>query len=103
MSTLLLLTSLPFFSFFQTNFTYVFIFVCAGSSLMQGFASSCGSWISHCGGSSCYRVQAPGHVGSVVVAPGLQSTHSIVGVRGLSYLAVCGIFLDQGLNPCLLH
>ena len=28
---------------------------------------------------------------------------SVVVVHGLSYLAACGIFLDQGPNPRLLH
>ena len=34
---------------------------------------------------------APGQMGSVVV------------MHGCSCLAACGIFLDQGLNPCPLH
>ena len=41
--------------------------------------------------------------GSVVLAPGLQSTGSIVVMRGLSCFNTCGIFLDQGSKPCLLH
>ena len=40
---------------------------------------------------------------SVVVAPGLQRTESVVVAYGLSYPAACGIFPDQGLNLCLLH
>ena len=43
------------------------------------------------------------HVGSVVAAPRLQSTGSIVEAQGLSCSATCGIFLNQGSNPCLLH
>ena len=43
------------------------------------------------------------HVGSVVVAHGLQSTGSVVVAHGLSRSAVCGIFSDQGSNPCCLH
>ena len=39
----------------------------------------------------------------VVVAPGLWSTDSTVVVRGLSCPIACGIFPDQGWNPCLLH
>ena len=42
------------------------------------------------------RVQA-----SVAVTPRLQSTGSTV-VHGLSCSVACGIFLDQGSNPCLL-
>ena len=41
--------------------------------------------------------------GSVLVAPGLWSTHSVVVVHRLSCCAACGIFADQGLNLCLLH
>ena len=33
----------------------------------------------------------------------LQSTGSAVVAHGLGCSAVCGIFLDQGLNPCPLH
>ena len=47
---------------------------------------------------------------SVVVTRGLSgcSSHvlqpgSVVVVHGLSCSAACGIFLDQGLNLCLLH
>ena len=40
---------------------------------------------------------------SVVVAPKLQSTVSIVVVHRLSCSAASGIFPDQGLNLCLLH
>ena len=40
---------------------------------------------------------------SAVVFPRLQSTGSTVVLRRLSCSMACGIFLDQGLNPCLLH
>ena len=39
---------------------------------------------------------------SVVVVPGLQSTGSIVVVPRPSGSKACGVFPDQGLNPCLL-
>ena len=51
----------------------------------------------HMGFSSC------GTRASVVVARGLQSAGSVVVAHGLSCSAACGIFLDQGLNPCPLH
>ena len=38
---------------------------------------------------------------SLSVEHGLQSTGSIVVVRGLGYSAACGIFPDQELNPSL--
>ena len=40
---------------------------------------------------------------SVIVVPGLYNTGSIVVVHRHSHFEACGIFLDQGLNPCLLH
>ena len=40
---------------------------------------------------------------SVVMVPGLPSTGSIAMAHELSCSTACGIFLDQGLNPCLLH
>ena len=36
-------------------------------------------------------------------APRLWSIGSVVVVHGLSCSTACGIFLDQGLNPCLLQ
>ena len=40
------------------------------------------------------------HKVSIVAAPGLWSTGSIV-AQGLSCSAVCGLFPDQGSNLCL--
>ena len=42
------------------------------------------------------------HVGSVVAAHGLQSAGSVV-AHGLRGSKECGIFPDQGSNPCPLH
>ena len=43
-------------------------------------------------------------VASFALEHGLQSTLApVVGAHRLSCLMVCGIFLEQGLNPCLLH
>ena len=42
-------------------------------------------------------------VASLAVAPRLWSTGSIAVAQGPSCSTVCGIFLDQGLNPCLLY
>ena len=33
----------------------------------------------------------------------LKQGGSVVGARGLRCSKACGIFLDQGLNPCSLH
>ena len=52
---------------------------------------------------SCRRERALGARASVVVACGFQSTGSVAVAHGLSCSAVCGIFLEQGSNPCPLH
>ena len=49
------------------------------------------------------RTQALGARASVVVACRLQSAGSVVVAHGLSCSAACGIFPEQGLNPCLLR
>ena len=73
---------------------HLFIFGCAGSSLLYMPCctpfSSCGTRASHCSGFS-RRAQALEHVGSVVVA------------HGLSCPIARGIFTDQEWNLCLLH
>ena len=53
--------------------------------------SSCCVWASHCSNFSYCGAQAPGCMGSVVVTNGLICSMA------------CGIFPDQGLNPCPLH
>ena len=55
---------------------------------------------SRCAGFSSCHVQARG---SVVVARELCSTGSVVVVHRLSCSVACGIFPDQGLNPCPLQ
>ena len=42
-------------------------------------------------------------MGSAAAAPGLWSTGLVAVARGLGCSVACGIFPDQGLNPCLLH
>ena len=54
-------------------------------------------------GLQVHRLQQLWRVDSVVVARRLQSAGSVVVAHGLSCSAVCGIFLDQGSNPCPLH
>ena len=69
----------------------------AGATLHSGARAS------HCGGFSCCRARALGTRASVVVAHRLQSAGSVVVAHGLSCSVACGIFLDQGSNPCPLH
>ena len=97
---------------FGTPFnTSLFTLGCAGSLLPcgffsscgeQGLLSSCGAWVSHGDGLSVDH-WLKGAWASVVMVPGLPSTGSIAMAHELSCSTACGIFLDQGLNPCLLH
>ena len=109
-----------FFLFFIFKFIYfIFIFDCVGSLLLHtgflqlqrvGATLSCGAlapysvtslvaghWLQAC------RLQQLWHTGLVVVARGLQSAGSVVVAHGLSCSVACGIFPDQGSNPCPLH
>ena len=101
--------------FFPTYFIYSFLAAlglhcCMGFSLRgeQGLLSNCAVQASHCGGFSCCRARALGHVGLSSCgtgAPQLQlpgSRAQVMALR-LSRSRACGIFPDQGSNPCLLH
>ena len=108
-------------NFFPIYLIYLFIyFGCVRSLLLRtgflqlwqvGATLHCGARASHCGGFSCCGARALGarglqqlqHVGLVVVACGFQSASSVVVVHRLSCSAACGIFPDQGTNPCPLH
>ena len=100
-------------------FIYLFIFGCVGSSLLHaGFSLVVAS--GGCSSLRCVGVSlqwllllpstALGAQASVVVAPGLSScgswaleAGSVVVAHGLSCSVACGIFPDQGSNPCPLH
>ena len=74
-------------------------------------AASGGHSSSRCAGLSLSRplpLRSTGsrRAGSVVVVHGLSCSRcagSVVVVHGLSCSAACGIFSDQGSNPCPLH
>ena len=91
-----------------TGFSSLFVFGCAGSSLLpRGFSRlqqvaatlPCSVWASLAVEQGLWGARA-----SAVAAPGLQSSTGAIAVtHGLSRSAACGIFLDQGSNTCLLH
>ena len=57
-----------------------------------------------CVGFSCCGAQAPGRVGFSSCSPqALGHRLNSCGAHGPSCSEACGIFLDQGSNPCLLH
>ena len=89
-------------------FIYLFLAVlclccCTGVSLAASLWLWCTDFSLWSKGSRAHRLQWLWHVGSVVVACGIQSTSSIVVAHGLSCFMACRILSDQGSNPCLLH
>ena len=88
------------FSFkFINLFIYLFIFGCVGSSfLCEGFLQL--RWAGatlHCGARASHRR------GLSVAEHRLQTRKLSSRGSGLSCPAACGIFPDQGSNPCPLH
>ena len=108
-------------NFFRLYFLlqfYLLIFGRAGSSLLLGVFSSCeqgllsprGVRASHWdgasrGGAQAYRTQAPLAGARGLRSRGSRAPEHRLGCcgKGLSCSAACGIFPDQGSNPCLLH
>ena len=81
-----------FFFFFLIYLFYLFIFGCVGSSLLRtGF-----SLVVESGGFSLSWLL-------LLRSTGSRRSGSVVVAHGLSRSAACGIFLDQGSNPCPLH
>ena len=54
-------------------------------------------------GSRVHGLQQLQNMGSVAVACRSQSTSSVVVAHRLSCSSTCGVFPDQGSNPCPLH
>ena len=87
-----------FFGFFFC-FTLFFIFGCVGSSfLCEGFLQL---WQA---GATLHRGARAFHCrGLSLRGTGSRRAGSAVVAHGLSCCAACGIFPDQGSNPCPLH
>ena len=112
---LLLLLSIKFCHFLQVGpvlifpevqsflCNHLFIFGSAGFLSLCRLVSGCGARASHCGGFSCRGAWLQGEQALLVAACRLQGVGSVVVAHGLSCSEACGIFMDQGLNPCLLH
>ena len=83
----------------------IYLRLCCIFLAAQSFFS-CETWAFHCDGCSYCRAQASGqsHLSSFGTrTQQLQLTGSRARARQLWYPAACGIFSDQGLNPCPLH
>ena len=84
------------------HFIILFIFGCAGSSLLCGLFSGCGKQ----GLLSSYGAQTSVIAGSGLSSRGswtLEHRFSSCGARLRSFVACRIFFPDQGSNPCLLH
>ena len=83
--------------FLKNNFTYLLLAV-LGLCCCSGFSPVARSW-----GYSLAAVLGLLTELVSLVEHRLQSAGSVVVVHGLSCSKVCEIFLDQGLNPRLMH
>ena len=87
------------------------LYYCVWLSLVALSGSYSFTVASHCSSFSCCRAWALGIWASVVKAHGLSSCGlwalehwlSSFGTWAFSWSMACGIFLNQGLNPCPLH
>ena len=96
----LIISSLGKNTFFIYLFIYLFIYGCFGSSfLCEGFslvAAGGGHSSSRCAGLS---LSWP----LLLWSTGSRPAGSVIVAHGPSCSAACGIFPDQGSNPCPLH
>ena len=95
-----------FFTILKKEFYFIFFlfsFLCAEPLLLQGLFSSCGDWGLLWLWFLLLQITGFRARGLSSWVSGLESTGPAVVGRGLSCCSACGIFLDQGSNPCLLH
>ena len=87
------------FFFFFLIFIYLFIFGCVGSSFLHELSlvvASGGHSSSRCAGLALSRPL-------LLWSTGSRRAGSVIVAHGPSCSAACGIFPDQGPNPCPLH
>ena len=78
---------------------YLFIYGCVGSSFpCEGFLS-----LRQAGATLHRGARASHYRGLSLWSTASRRTGSVVAAHGPSCSAACGIFLDQGSNPCPLH
>ena len=104
-------------SFLFLKFLFIYLFDCAGSSLLLGLFSSCGewgllpscvAWASHFSDFSCCGAWALGLPGFCSCSAWIQQLQFLDSRAQAPYLWCTGFHSlaseipDQGLNPCLL-
>ena len=87
------------FFFFNYLFIYLFIYGCVGSSfLCEGFLQL------RQVGATLHRGARASHYRDLSLrSTGFRRAGSVIVAHGSSFSVACGIFLDQGSNPCPLH
>ena len=88
-----------FFCFFKNFYLFIYLWLCWVFASVRGLspvAASGGHSSSRCEGLSLSRPL-------LLRSTGSRCTGSVVVAHGLSCSAACGIFPDQGSNPCPLH
>ena len=96
--TLLTATNITLFFFFNL-FIFVYLWLCWVFVSVRGLSlvvASGGHSSSRCAGLSLSR-------SLLLRSTGSRRAGSVVGAHGPSCSAACGIFPDQGSNPCSLH
>ena len=99
------------YSIFFLRFIYLLFIYLIYFWLHQVFVVACGilrcgTLVLRCGTRPSLQLQAPGHVGSVVVVRGLQLRRTSQQLWHVGLVApqhVGSQFPDQGSNPCPLH
>ena len=81
----------------------MFVFGSTRSLLLFGLFSGFDMEASRCRDSLVAELGLQGSCASVIAAPRLESTGSVVAAHGLICVAAHGTFPEQELNPCLLH
>ena len=95
----ILLGLFTFILLFLFIYLFIYIFGCVGRSFRAGAFSSCGER-----GATLHRGARASHYrGLSLRSTGSRRACSVVVAHGTSCSAACGIFPDQGSNPCPLH
>ena len=91
---------IAFFFFFNFIYLFIYLFMAVlGLRFCARAFSSCGKWgpsSSRCAGLSLSRPL-------LLRSTGYRRAGSVIVAHGPSCSAACGIFPDQGSNPCPLH
>ena len=85
--------------FFKKNYLFIYLFMAVlGLCFCARASSSCGKW-----GPLFIAVRGPLSRPLLLRSTGSRCPGSVIVAHGPNCSAACGIFPDQGSNPCPLH